>query len=88
MPGVQGVLISRGHETVRARTLRDSAPLSRVLAATTLLLRGRSLRLLSADLGGQTVCMRPMGEHSVTVIAGEQANIGRLLTELQQLEAR
>jgi hypothetical protein len=85
--GVQGVLVSRPNgELLRARALRDARALSSVMAAASLVFRRRGLHLMSADLGGQTVCMRPMGEYCVAVVAGPQVNIGRLLSELQGLE--
>lgn len=88
MPGVLGVLVTRENgEVLRVGALRDVTQLGSVIAATSLLLRERGLKLLAADLGQQTVCMRPLGGHSVAVIAGPQVNVGRLLTELQQLEA-
>ena len=65
----------------------DVENVDRINAVEMLLLRQRGLKLLAADLGQQTVCMRPLGNYSVAVIAGPQVNVGRLLTELQQLEA-
>ena len=88
MPGVLGVMVTRENgEVLRVKALRDVTQLGSVMAATGLLLRQRGLKLLAADLGQQTVCMRPLGPYSVAVIAGPQINVGRLLTELQQLEA-
>ena len=88
MQGVLGVVVTReSGEVLRVKALRDVTQLGSVIAATGLLLRQRGLKLLAADLGGQTVCMRPLGPYSVAVIAGPQVNVGRLLTELQQLEA-
>ncbi|ANC72662.1 roadblock/LC7 domain-containing protein [Deinococcus radiodurans] len=88
MPGVLGVMVTRENgEVLRVKALRDVTQLGSVMAATGLLLRQRGLKLLAADLGQQTVCMRPLGPYSVAVIAGPQVNVGRLLTELQQLEA-
>lgn len=86
MQGVLGVVVTRASgEILKVRALRDASRLGSVIAATALLLRQRGLKLLSADLGGQTVCMRPLGEHCVAVIAGPQVNVGRLLAELQQI---
>lgn len=88
MQGVLGVMVTRENgEVLRVGALRDVTQLGSVIAATGLLLRQRGLKLLAADLGQQTVCMRPLGNYSVAVIAGPQVNVGRLLTELQQLEA-
>lgn len=86
MQGVLGVVVTRASgEILKVRALRDASRLGSVIAATALLLRERGLKLLSADLGGQTVCMRPLGQHCVAVIAGPQVNVGRLLAELQQI---
>ena len=88
MQGVLGVMVTRENgEVLRVGALRDVTRLGSVVAATSLLLRQRGLKLLAADLGQQTVCMRPLGQYSVAVVAGPQVNVGRLLTELQQLEA-
>lgn len=89
MQGVQSVMISRGSgEVLKFRAMRDPKGLSSVMAATAMLFQKRHLKLMSADLGNQTVCMRPLGPYSVAVVAGPQVNIGRLLAELQQVEAR
>ena len=58
-----------------------------MVAAAALLFRQRSLRLLAADLGGRTVCMRPLGAYCVAVVAGAGVNTGRLLAELGQVRA-
>lgn len=89
MQGVLGVVVTRPTgELLRVKALRDASRLGSVIAATALLFRQRGLKLLSVDLGGQIICMRPLGEYCVTVIAGPQVNIGRLLAELQQIEAQ
>nr|WP_216323844.1 roadblock/LC7 domain-containing protein [Deinococcus aestuarii] len=86
MTGVQGVLVCRATgEVLRERSLSGAANLGSVIAATALLFQKRALRLMSADLGGRTVCMRPLGACCVAVVAGPQVNVGRLLTELQLL---
>lgn len=86
MQGVLGVVVTRAKgEILKVRALRDASRLGSVIAATAMLLRQSGLKLLSADLGGQTVCMRPLGDHCVAVIAGPQVNVGRLLAELQQI---
>ncbi|WP_102127185.1 roadblock/LC7 domain-containing protein [Deinococcus planocerae] len=86
MAGVQGVLVCRSTgEVLRERSLSGAANLGGVIAATALLFQKRALRLMSADLGGRTVCMRPLGGHCVAVVAGPQVNVGRLLAELQHL---
>ncbi|WP_414657332.1 roadblock/LC7 domain-containing protein [Deinococcus sp. VB343] len=86
MQGVLGVVVTRANgEILKVRALRDASRLGSVIAATAMLLRQSGLKLLSADLGGQTVCMRPLGDHCVAVIAGPQVNVGRLLAELQQI---
>lgn len=86
MTGVQGVLVCRATgEVLRERSLSGAASLGSVIAATALLFQKRALRLMSADLGGRTVCMRPLGGFCVAVVAGPQVNVGRLLAELQHL---
>lgn len=86
MQGVQGVMVSRSTgEVLRVKAMRDAKGLSAVIAATAMLFQKRNLKLMSADLGGLTVCMRPLGPYCVAVIAGPQVNIGRLLAELQQI---
>lgn len=86
MQGVQGVMVCRSNgEVLRVKAMRDAKGLSAVIAATALLFQKRNLKLMSADLGGQTICMRPLGLYCVAVIAGSQVNIGRLLAELQQI---
>ncbi|EYB67068.1 roadblock/LC7 domain-contain protein [Deinococcus phoenicis] len=86
MQGVQGVMVCRANgEVLRERALSGATNLSSVIAATALLFQKRSLNLMSADMGGQTVCMRPLGPYCVAVVAGPGVNIGRLLAELQQV---
>ncbi|RTR29909.1 roadblock/LC7 domain-containing protein [Deinococcus radiophilus] len=85
--GVQSVMVCRQNgEVVQSRSLNDLTKLGSVVAATVMLLRGRSLRLMSAQVGGTVVCVRPMGEHAVAVLADPGVNIGRLLSELGQLQ--
>lgn len=87
LSGVQGVLLCRVNgEVVRVKAIRDAPALGGVVAATAMLFRRPALRLMAADLGGQTVCMRPLGEYCVAVVVGAQSNVGRLLVELQQLK--
>lgn len=86
MQGVQGVMVcSAGGEVLRERALQGGAKLGGVIAATALLFQKRHLRLMAADLGGRTVCMRPLGAYCVAVIAGPGVNTGRLLAELSQV---
>lgn len=88
MPGVQGVLVCRASgEVLHERALQGSVSLGSVVAAAALLFRQRSLRLLAADLGGRTVCVRPLGAYCVAVVAGTGVNTGRLLAELGQIRA-
>jgi len=93
MPGVQGVLVCRASgEVLHERALLNSvnlgsASLGSVVAAAALLFQKRALRLLAADLGGRTVCMRPLGGYCVAVVAGAGVNTGRLLAELGQIRA-
>ncbi len=85
-PGVQGVVIcDQGGQVLRSRANKGEKALSSIVAATVMLFRNRSLKILCADLGQVKVCMRPLGEYCVAVLAGEQVNIGRVITELQQL---
>lgn len=85
--GVQSVLVCRANgEVIKARSLRDSTALGGVVAATALLFQRSALQLLSVDLDGRTVCMRPLGAYCVAVVAGPQVNVGRLLVDLQQLQ--
>ncbi len=85
-PGVQGVVIcDQGGRVLRSRANKGEKVLSSIVAATVMLFRNRSLKILCADLGQVKVCMRPLGEYCVAVLAGEQVNIGRVITELQQL---
>ncbi|GAA5437122.1 roadblock/LC7 domain-containing protein [Deinococcus aquaticus] len=86
LSGVQGVMVCRSSgEVLRSRSVKDPAGLGSVVAASAMLFQKRALRLMSADLGGQTVCMCPLGAYCVAVVANSQANVGRLLVELQQL---
>ncbi|GGL01156.1 roadblock/LC7 domain-containing protein [Deinococcus radiotolerans] len=86
LSGVQGVMVCRASgEVLRVRAVRDANGLAGVVAASAMLFQKRALRLLSAELGGQTVCVCPLGEYCVAVIASSQTNVGRLLVELQQL---
>ena len=85
--GVQGVLLCRASgEVVRERALKEGVALGAVVAATALLFQKRSLRLMAAEVGGRTVCMRPLGAFCVAVVAGPSVNVGRLLVELQGLQ--
>jgi hypothetical protein len=91
LSGVQGVMLCRANgEVLLARSLQEASGMGGVVAATAMLFRGRTLRLMAADLGARTVCMRPLGPYCVAVVvgtpAGAQANVGRLLVELQGLE--
>ncbi|WP_291431712.1 roadblock/LC7 domain-containing protein [Deinococcus sp.] len=86
LSGVQGVMVCRSSgEVLRSRSVKDPAGLGSVVAASAMLFQKRALRLMSADLGGQTVCMCPLGSYCVAVVANSQANVARLLVELQQL---
>lgn len=88
MQGVQSVMISSATgQVLKVKAMRDPKGLSSVMTATALLFQKRQLKLMSVDLGNQTVCMRPVGPYSVAVVAGAQVNVGRLLAELQQVEA-
>ncbi|PNY81324.1 roadblock/LC7 domain-containing protein [Deinococcus koreensis] len=87
LSGVQGVMVCRASgEVLRVRAIREAAGLGSVIAASALLFQNRALRLMSAELGGRTVCVRPLGAHCVAVVVNSQSNVGRLLVELQQLK--
>ncbi|SMB95881.1 roadblock/LC7 domain-containing protein [Deinococcus hopiensis] len=84
--GVQGILVCRANgEVLREKALSGVGNLGSVIAATAMLFQKRALTLMSADMGQQTVCMRPVGSYCVAVVAGPGVNIGRLLSELQQI---
>lgn len=85
--GVQTVVLSSLQgQVISERTPPGAAPLGSVVAATAMLLRGRGLRLLSAQFAGATVCMRVVGDYCVAVVARGNVNIGRLLSELRQIQ--
>lgn len=84
--GVQGVVLCDGQgQVVRARLSRSAQPLGSVIAATALVFKDRPWRVMCADLGEQTVCMRSLGGHYVALLASGQGNIGRLIAELGAL---
>lgn len=86
-PGVQTVVLcSTDGQVLSVRAPQGAPQLGSVVAATAMLFRQRELRLLSADLGSATVCMRVVGHHCVAILARGSVNVGRLLTELQQIE--
>jgi hypothetical protein len=85
-PGVQGVVIcDQSGQVLLSRANKGEKALSSIVAATVMLFRHKSLSILCADLGQVKVCMRPLGAYCVAVLAGEQVNIGRVISELQQL---
>lgn len=85
--GVQTVVLSNLQgQVITERAPQGVAPLGSVVAATALLLRGRGLKLVSAQFASGTVCMRVVGDYCVAVVARGNVNVGRLLTELQQIE--
>lgn len=87
--GVQGVLIcDESGEVLRERGVQNGPNVGAVMAATTMMLQQYTLRLMSVDLGNRIVCMRPVGNHAVIVVAGAKVNIGRLFTQLQQVQGQ
>ncbi len=85
--GVQTVVLCNTNGQVLSVRAPQGAPqLGSVVAATAMLFRQRELRLLSADLGNATVCMRVVGPYCVALLARGGINVGRLLGELQQIE--
>ncbi|AZI42962.1 roadblock/LC7 domain-containing protein [Deinococcus psychrotolerans] len=86
-PGVQTVVLcSTEGQVLSVRAPQGAPQLGSVVAATAMLFRQRELKLLSADLGNATVCMRVVGNYCVALLARGNVNVGRLLTELQQIE--
>lgn len=85
--GVQGVLLcDEGGAIVRARLVgRRADSLAPALVAAARALKARPWRILCADLGAQTVCVRPLGRHFVALLAGNAANLGQLIAELNSL---
>lgn len=85
--GVQGVLLcDEGGQVLRSRMTRGAGQLGAVMAATAMMLRSRPWRIMWADLGGQTVYIRPLGRHYVALLAGSHSNLGRLTLELSTLK--
>ncbi|GAA4006122.1 roadblock/LC7 domain-containing protein [Deinococcus rubellus] len=85
--GVQTVVLcSTDGQVLSVRAPQGAPQLGSVVAATAMLFRQRDLRLLSADLGSATVCMRVLGKYCVALLARGDVNVGRLLSELQQIE--
>ncbi len=85
--GVQTVVLcSTDGRVISVRAPQGAPQLGSVVAATALLFRQRDLKLLSADLGNATVCMRVVGGYCVALLARGSVNVGRLLSELQQIE--
>ncbi|AWN22125.1 hypothetical protein DKM44_01775 [Deinococcus irradiatisoli] len=85
--GVQTVVLcNTAGQVLSVRAPQGAPQLGSVVAATALLFRQRELKLLSVDLGNATVCMRVVGEYCVALLARGNVNVGRLLTELQQIE--
>ncbi|WP_293913515.1 hypothetical protein [Deinococcus sp.] len=85
--GVQTVVLcTTSGQVLNVRAPQGAPQLGSVVAATALLLRQRELRLISANLGSATVCMRVVGSYCVALLARGDINVGRLLGELQQIE--
>jgi len=85
--GVQTVVLcSTDGQVLSVRAPQGAPQLGSVVAATAMLFRQRDLKLLSADLGSATVCMRVVGTYCVALLARGNVNVGRLLSELQQIE--
>lgn len=81
--GVIGVVIcDRQGQLLRARASRGAQQLGEVVAASARLLGERRWRVLCAELGAQTVCIRPLGGHFVALLASGSSNLGRLIAEL------
>ena len=85
--GVQTVVLcNTAGQVLNVRAPQGAPQLGSVVAATALLFRDRELKLLSADLGNATICLRVVGPYCVALLARGGVNVGRLLSELQQIE--
>lgn len=81
--GVQGVVLcDEQGRVVRSRISRGAEALGTVMAATARALGQRPWRILCADLGTQTVYVRPLGRHVVALLTASNTNVGRLIGEL------
>lgn len=80
------VLCDAAGKVVRARSQTGADALGAMMAATAALFRGRPWHILCVDLGAQTVCVRPLGNHFVALLAGSNVNLGRLIAELSSLK--
>ncbi|AFZ67877.1 roadblock/LC7 domain-containing protein [Deinococcus peraridilitoris] len=85
--GVLGVVLcDASGKVLRTRAQRGAEALGSVMVTTAGLLRHKPWRMLSADLGQQTVCVRPLGRHFVALLANNTTNFGRLIAELSVLK--
>lgn len=85
--GVQTVVLcSLDGQVLSVRAPQGAPQLGSVVAATAMLFRQRNLNLLSADMGDATVCMRVIDQYCIALLARGNVNVGRLLSELQQIE--
>lgn len=81
--GVQGVVLCDAQgQVVRSRVSRGAEALGTVMAATSRALGQRPWRILCADLGTQTVYVRPLGRHVVALLTASNTNVGRVIGEL------
>lgn len=88
MQGIISIMITRDDgEMLQFKATREPTNIKDIISSVEYLFRKR-LKLMSFDLDKQVICLRPLGEYYVAVVAGTQANIGRLLAELQQLEIK
>ncbi len=85
--GVHGVVLcNAAGKVVRARSQKGADALGAVMAATAALFRNRPWHILCVDLHTQTVCVRPLGQHFVALLAGGNVNLGQLIAELSSLK--
>ncbi|MBB6098341.1 hypothetical protein HNR42_001766 [Deinobacterium chartae] len=86
--GVTGVLLStKTGQVLGARTRSKAEELASLSAATTLLIGQKPFRVFYADLESHLVCIAPLhGNVLLTVVAGPTTNVGRLLSEIQNIK--
>ncbi|PYE55696.1 roadblock/LC7 domain-containing protein [Deinococcus yavapaiensis] len=85
--GVVGVVVcDHTGKVVRSRVPRGSDTLARLVAHLPVITADRPTRLICADLGAHTVCVKTLDVHLVGVLASGSTNLGRLIVELSALK--
>lgn len=85
--GVVGVVVcDLDGKVVRSRVPRGSDTLARLVASLPALTASRPTRLICADLGAHTVCVKTLDVHLVGVLTSGNTNLGRLIVELSALK--